>query len=686
MKNGMVMSSAIRFTNLVIIAIPKPSNLGASGDFSGATLSTGAGDDTLNWVEDDLTATTVDAFEAATIVAGGASANVGSGEDRGGAIVDMGAGADTLNVSALDVVTLATASASDADGVTDADALNVEDLFVGVETLNLTTLNEVDAATALATSATENDDNEGTAAIVADIERFDGDLATINMVAAEDALSTGATAGSENYEAGTAGTFTLMNLRDQAVSLSAREATGVTNALLADDTTADVNLTVSLSDADGFDDTFTLEIAGNTTGNAGADFDLDFIAAVTDTDLSSDAAATGDDDAGNIENLVFNITDGSSHAFALNGFGDAANTNDTTDATVSGTADTSVTVTGSADGETVVLSGLDAKTITANIAADVNLTVGDENHYTITTGSGNDMIDMIASNVQADSSATANVDEFDRIDAGAGEDIMIVDGSDDLGSGTNDDVWENISSVEHLHIKTAGADTQTITIDEDAEASGLEDITIIDTATTDTLDLTLVIGDDFQSNNMVYGTGDAFIVDATAFEGNLTMELDNRDDDTDVQVVHTDIKVDSSQGVVFTLTDLGDDEVVNRFFVEAAIGANTAIASNLVGANDGQVDLNVPTAGELEAIVLIDAAETGDIATDKTEAYTLTVTVDDAWNDLAGGGTLLVDASAILDAESTETTPAADTTTGGATLNGSAEDDAVLTILGILSI
>ena len=160
------------------------------------------------------------------------------------------------------------------------------------------------------------------------------------------------------------------------------------------------------------------------------------------------------------------------------------------------------------------------------------------------------------------------------------------------------------------------------------------------------------------------------------------MELDNRDDDTDVQVVHTDIKVDSSQGVVFTLTDLGDDEVVNRFFVEAAIGANTAIASNLVGANDGQVDLNVPTAGELEAIVLIDAAETGDIATDKTEAYTLTVTVDDAWNDLAGGGTLLVDASAILDAESTETTPAADTTTGGATLNGSAEDDAVLTILG----
>ena len=246
-------------------------------------------------MEDDLTATTVDAFEAATIVAGGASANVGSGEDRGGAIVDMGAGADTLNVSALDVVTLATASASDADGVTDADALNVEDLFVGVETLNLTTLNEVDAATALATSATENDDNEGTAAIVADIERFDGDLATINMVAAEDALSTGATAGSENYEAGTAGTFTLMNLRDQAVSLSAREATGVTNALLADDTTADVNLTVSLSDADGFDDTFTLEIAGNTTGNAGADFDLDFIAAVTDTDLSSDAAATGDD-------------------------------------------------------------------------------------------------------------------------------------------------------------------------------------------------------------------------------------------------------------------------------------------------------------------------------------------------------------------------------------------------------
>jgi hypothetical protein len=661
-------------------------------DFTGATLSTGAGDDTLNWVEADLTAAATDAFEAATIVAGGANANVGTGEDRGGAIVDMGAGSDTLNVSALDVVTLATASVSDADGVTDADSLNVEDLFVGVETLNLTTLNEVDATSATATSATENDDNEGTAAIVADIERFDADLATINMVAAEDALSTGATAGSENYEAGTAGTFTLMNLRDQAVSLSAREATGVTNSLLADDTTADVNLTVSLSDADGFDDTFTLEIAGNTTGNAGADFDLDFTAAVTHTDLSSDAAATGDDDAGNIENLVFNITDGSSHAFALNGFGDAANSNDTTDATVAGTADTSVTVTGSADGETVVLSGLDAKTITANIAADVELTVGDENHYTITTGSGDDTIDMIASNVQADSSATADADEFDRIDAGAGEDIMIVDGSDDLGSGTNDDVWENIESVEHLHIKTAGGDTQTITIDEDAEASGLEDITIIDTAATDTLDLTLVIGDDFQSDNMIYGTGDAFIVDATAFEGNLTMELDNRDDDTDVQVVHTDIKVDSSQGVDFTLTDLGDDEVVNRFFVEAAIGANTAIASNLVGANDGQVDLNVPTAGELEAIILIDAAETGDTAVDKTEARTLTVTVDDAWNDLTGGGTLLVDASAILDAESTEdTTDAAavagvtgeaDTTTGGATLNGSAEDDAVLTILG----
>jgi hypothetical protein len=673
-------------------------------DFTGATLSTGAGDDTLNWVEADLTTAAVianngaltsagvDAYEAATIVAGGADANVGTGEDRGGAIVDMGAGADTLNVSALDVVTLATASVADADGVTDADALNVEDLFVGVETLNLTTLNEVDGLSAAATSATENDEDEGTAAIVADIERFDSDLATINLVAAEDALSTGATAGSENYEAGTAGTFTLMNVRDQAISLSAREATGVTANLLADDTTADVNLTVSLSDADGFDDTFTLEIAGNTTGNAGADFDLDFTAAGTDTDLSSDAAATGDDDTGNIENLVFNITDGSSHAFALNGFGDAANTNDTTDATVAGTADTSVTVTGSADGETVVLSGLDAKTITANIAADVELTVGDENHYTITTGSGDDTIDMIASNVQADSSATADVDEFDRIDAGAGEDIMIVDGSDNLGSGTNDDVWENISSVEHLHIKTAGGDTQTITIDEDAEASGLEDITIIDTAATDTLDLTLVIGDDFQSDNMVYGTGDAFIVDATAFEGNLALTLDNRDDDTDVQVVHTDIKVDSSQGVVFTLTDLGDDEVVNRFFVEAAVGANTAIGSGLNGANDGQIDLNVPTAGELEAIILIDAAETDDTAIDKTEGLGLTVTLDDAYNDLPGGGTLLLDASAILDAEATEDTTdanavvgvtgAADTTTGGATLDGSAEDDAVLTIRG----
>ena len=672
-------------------------------DFTGATLSTGAGDDTLNWVEADLTTAAVivngaetvagvDGFDAATIVAGGASANVGTGEDRGGAIVDMGAGSDTLNVSALDVVTLATASTADADGVTDADALNVEDLFVGVETLNLTTLNEVDGLSAAATSATENDENEGTAAIVADIERFDSDLATINLVAAEDALSTGATAGSENYEAGTAGTFTLMNVRDQAISLSAREATGVTANLLADDTTADVNLTVSLSDADGFDDTFTLEIAGNTTGNAGADFDLDFTAAGTHTDLSSDAAATGDDDTGNIENLVFNITDGSSHAFALNGFGDAANTNDTTDATVAGTADTSVTVTGSADGETVVLSGLDAKTITADIAADVNLTVGAENHYTITTGAGDDTIDMIASNVQADSSTTADVDEFDRIDAGAGEDIMIVDGSDNLGSGTNDDVWENISSVEHLHIKTAAADIQTITIDEDAEASGLEDITIIDTAATDTLDLTLVIGDDFQSDNMVYGTGDAFIVDATAFEGNLALTLDNRDDDTDVQVVHTDVKVDSSQGVAFTLTDLGDDEVVNRFFVESAIGANTAISSGVNGANDGQVDLNVPTSGELEAIILIDAAETDDTAIDKTEGLGLTVTLDDAYNDLAGGGTLLLDASAILDAEATEDTTAAgavvgvtgvaDTTTGGATLDGSNEDDAVLTIRG----
>lgn len=647
-------------------------------DFTGANVLTGAGADTINFTDyEDLLSTTAN---GSTIVQAGAAANVGTGEDRGGAHIDAGEGADVLNVNAYDIVFVSDlATANGNIGALVASAYDVEELVYGVETLNLTTLNEIGSTEAAASGLAQNDADlsEGDATIHADIERFDSALATINLVADSDALLDSPEAGAEDYLAGEAGTFRLYNLRDQEVTLSAREATGVTAGELVDDLDADVNLTVDMLDAEGFDTTFTLEIAGNTDGNAGADFDLSFTAAQTRSDQSLDATSATDDDAGNIEHVVFNITDGSSHGFDMNSFGDLANTADATDAILSGTADTSMTVTGSAAGETVTITEVHSKVITANIAADVNLTVDAENHYTIVTGSGDDTIDMTASNVRADSSATAAVDEYDRINAGAGEDTMIVDGSDSLGSTaaatTNDDDWENIEGVEHLIVNvgtTAAADSHEIVLDEDAEASGLETITAREDAGAAAYTLALTIGDDFDSTNHVYTAGDALIVDLSALDAGLTtLTLDNQDDDTDVDVVNLDIHLNATNGVEYAVTDFGDDDNLNRTYVTVSSTAATVIDSTATTA-DGEVEV-VVTAGSMDELYVIDQAET---VTPLVEDLGLTVTVDDGWNTEVGG-TLLVDATDIEDVD-------ADTTTGGATLDGSAETSAVLTIYG----
>ena len=197
-------------------------NLDGSVNVFGAIVEMGDGDDTVT-VADASSLTTA----ATTIV----------GTD---AVLRAGAGNDVLNVTALDAVTVVSATA-----YTSATNNDINENVFGVETANFTVANQIDAATATAIGGTANDNVETDGSITADIRRFDSALTAINLVSQEQAMLQGA--ADEKYEAGQATTFTLNHFRDGiALTLKANEATGVTaGGALKNDEVVDVNLTVN---------------------------------------------------------------------------------------------------------------------------------------------------------------------------------------------------------------------------------------------------------------------------------------------------------------------------------------------------------------------------------------------------------------------------------------------------------
>ena len=636
--------------------------------------------------------------------------------------------AETLNVSALDVVTVTdmTATAThmnDQDGVTTGVQTDINANIIGTVTANLTIKNQIEDADTADTvvahpsvaGAVVNDNDATDAAINVDVLRFDSALANLNLVSEEQILETGP--ASEQYEAGTGVTFTVTNLRNSvAMSLSGYEATGVTAGAIVDDrlvsinsstaaitrtaAAADVTLNVDYADARATDNSETI------TFTAQGDMDLNLTVGATTTDTTdtdgdgnsatgANAASTTDDDTMRIENLEIAISDGFSHSIDMNGFGDnvfRATRAPAAAGDVSSTAATSLVVTSAAAaGELIDIDAVNADTITfradndgAAIAANVTLIVDQSNNYTITTGSGTDIIDMRADDVRSDDATTA-VDRADYITAGTGRDTLVVGGDDQLGpndtaDGTDatiidDDVFETITGIERILVDTDHANgTQDITLDEAADITGVDTIQINGAAAQT---VNLVVGNNFSVatvavdnvNGQATGEASALLIDGRLHNTTTTtLVIESKDDDTDVDLVNMDVRVDSDGGADITFQNTGDEDAVIGVtaFTPGEADAFTIDAAN--ASTDGLVEIGV-NAGSIDKVTALE----GEDANDGGAEAAVTVTIADSWT--RDTGSFEVDLDALTDTD-------ADTTTGGATVTVEAGDTSDLTIRG----
>jgi Ca2+-binding RTX toxin-like protein len=648
-------------------------NLDKTVNALGAILDLGAGDDVANFVQ---------------VVSLGLVNTQIVGTD---AELRAGAGNDTLNVEALDGVTVVTNTTWTSATVNDVNA-NV----FGIETANLTIDNQINAATAAATGLTENDNLDTDGQITVDVMRFDSALKAINLDSQEKTLLQ--SAGTEIYEAGTATSFTLNNLReDIALTLKANEATGVTAGALKDDEAIDVNLTVSNAEARGQADSFTLNIA---SGSEAFDLNLQLNPTLTDK-VANDASKTDDDDKA-VEKVVINLAaDDKGHYINFNNFGDASHATDTSEEGSKVVA-TSLTVNGGVAGTTLVLDNVSADTITATGAANVKVKVSASgatgpagNNFVINTGSGNDVINMMADDVRAnnatddatDLNTEDNTDEGDAINAGAGNDRVIINGNDVLGSDvvgvngrilggrTDDDVFAKIKSVESLEIKDGGANW--VTLDEAAATSGanLQNIYITGTGAQDT---TIQIGENFGNDS---GTvKNTLTIDSTkdlsgdkggaAKNASLTLTIDNQDTDQDTDLVNLNVIVGMAQGTDINFYNTGDEKAVVN--VTATVGGTANTVGTGLAATAGNLSLDI-TNGSIDKVTLLDFVG----ATKTTENAAITVNVSNSWSKTA----FELDASAVGNTDFVSAT-VTNSATGGMTFNGATELDAKLTVKG----
>jgi len=657
-------------------------------------------------------------------------------------------GAETLNVSALDAVTVTTATTTvDQDTTATGVQSDLNANIIGTVTANFTVLNQVeDTDTADTTVAhntvagsTVNDNNATDGAITANVMRFDSALTNINLVSQEQVMQTGP--ATEIYEAGTKTTFTLNNLREGvALSLTANEATGVSSGALADDTLLAISTsTLLITRAAAEDVTLNLDYdsargltnAGvlNVTAASGAiDLDLNIGATTTDTlDTDGDgnsatvanAASTTDDDTMRIENFTVNFADSNSHSVDANAFGDnvfrATRPPVATD-DVSSTAVTSFTInSGAGAGSGIQLAEVNTDVIafnnaagTAVTAANVTLTVDQSNNYTITTGSGTDIIDMRADDVRSDDILTA-VDRADRINAGDGRDTMIINGNDSLGTNdnagvsastiVNDDVFMYLDSIETILIGTkSGAGYYgangglAITIDEQAgTGAGNTNVDTIRMIGDQANRLDLVVGNNFTIASTVNTTniaGGALLISTQLNTAATVLNIENKDDDSDIQVVNMDIQVGSVAGTILNIVNSGSQlgQVEVRAF---SPGENTTftVSDSIAGTSAGQVKLNaIPAAvAAFDKLVLVEgstANNVNSVGAGYGSEGAVTINIEGGWTNDSTGFTL--DASALLNTDDDPTTAATveGLATGGATITVDSGDLAALTVSG----
>lgn len=497
-------------------------------------------------------------------------------------------------------------------------------------------------------------------------------------------------------------------LKDDSL-LVISSVTGVVNAAVADTNVgaaaADVTLIINYADARELDDAVVLDVAATS----GA-FDLDLnvgqtLTDVTDTDGDGNLATVAnpasalDDDTRGIENFTVKFADTNSHSIDANGFGDVPfrGVNDRPEVVagdVSSTAITSFNVWSAAGaGKDIAIDAVNADTIrvlnadgTAVTAANVTLRVDAANNYNITTGSGTDILDLRADNVRSDDNVSA-LDRADRINAGTGRDTLIINGSDSLGVNNNieggtastiidDDVFATLRGIEKILVDAnyfAGAETLRITLDEEAKATGVDTVAIVGT---DAQTLNLEIGNNFvvgalpvdNANGQLVSATSALLIDASLNTGATVLNIESKDDDTDIQLINLDIRVDSDGGTNLNIINTGDvaAQVEVRVYTADENDAHT-ISSGNAGNADGLVDIDVTT-GSFDKLIVLEG-ENAD-APALVEAA-MTIAIDADWT----GAAFTVDASAVLDTD-------ANLATGGATITAAVGDTAALTLQG----
>jgi len=719
----------------------------ADQDILGAQVYLGGGDNTITFNDLDLEDGFNDDFYAPNQINGFGSVYpdfVGTdillmGE---GALVqaDQG-GNDVFNVNFINDVTVAARS--------DWDSYNagMEKMIEGIDTINLTAL-ETGSVWDLDAFPIYND-----ASVELDVLRVDSDLDTINLVSLEDVrqrpdyeyFGLG-----EDHVRGNAVSFQLDNLREEvAVNLTAQEASGVNfftqhveddgfiwetdwfydaqtettdgnpwdgvygvdyymyNEVAIDGLFTDVHLTVNndAETASAMDDSFVL----NVTEDSGA-FDM-----TINVTPSLSGTGSGDDSDQLIENLTVNFADGNSHYINMLGFGDYQHSEDAAD------VDTSLTINSAAgEGEVITVVNVNADTIgfygNSPIEADVHLSVGTaiednyeesvrhshqaENDYNITTGTGNDIIDMREDDVNAD----------DTIDAGDGRDILVVAGDDDLGNNNlggfpanrdtvgspyeDDDMWETVRGFEVITIDTdkgeekgglavsggsgddiddAEYDPMRITLDENTDMyDRIDTINIIGSDEvhdyTQTYALDLVIGDDFHMED-----GKTLNIDSRMHFDTTTIQIDNREDDEIEQQVALNVAVNAEGGTQLNFVDTGNEDIDVTVRVLTSDENQTQI-TNGVGIAEGLVRIEVQDRdpdtgmheGSFDSLILEDG-----LGGNQT-----TIVIADEWT--RHDGSFLVDASAINSGGAIISFEDPNDDVNTVTIKGTQDDDAIV--------
>ena len=369
----------------------------------------------------------------------------------------------------------------------------------------------------------------------------------------------------------------------------------------------------------------------------------------------------------------------------------------------SGSNDTDITFAGNLD----TGSGNDSVTM-HNLAAEASITTGVGNDtvtLAVDTSSGSDQI-LIANGAElllgSDNdtltitvSGTGDALIQGSVDGGEGRDTMIVDGNYHLGRNDNggvspsmvinDDVFMNLDSIETILVDTAttyggGNGYLMITIDEQAGTGA--DNTNVDTIRmigNQANRMDLVVGNNFTVASTVNTTNiarGALLIDASTHTAATVLNIENKDDDSDIGFVNMDIQVAAKGGTMLNMVDLGLQTAQVEVRVYTADENNIhLISAGNAGNADGLVSINTgyaaaPTAGAFDKLVVVEGATSND---NSGAEGLMTITIADAWTNNATGFTL--DASAVLNTDG-------DLATGGAVITVEQVDLADLTIQG----